>query len=175
VEQDTLSILIRHLDPAEPGDLSQVSAIFAWYAVNSLATFEESPRSEHHWSELCDLLSSRSLPFLVAEDDGQIAGYAYAGPWRTKPAYRHTVEDSVFISPDRTGLGIGKRLLTRLLAESANAGVRQMIAVIAEADSGASIALHMACGFTEAGRLADVGYKHGRWISTVLMQRAVSN
>jgi L-amino acid N-acyltransferase YncA len=102
-----------------------------------------------------------------------VAGYAYAGPWRHKPAYRTTVEDSIFLAPDLAGLGIGKRLLTELLTASAVAGARQMIAVIADSAAGASVGLHSSCGFTQAGRLADVGFKHGTWISTLLMQRAL--
>jgi L-amino acid N-acyltransferase YncA len=109
----------------------------------------------------------------VAETDGAIVGYAYAGPWRRKPAYRSTAEDSVFVAPGRTGLGIGRRLLTELLAACAEARLRQVIAVIADTGDQASVALHLACGFTHAGRLTEVGFKHGRWIDTLLMQRAL--
>jgi phosphinothricin acetyltransferase len=132
-----LNIVVRRLRHA---DLSQVSDIFGWYAINSAATFEESPRADADWSALAAELDGLGLPFLVAEADGAVAGYAYAGPWRRKAAYRATVEDSVFIAPGLTGRGIG---------------------------------LHESCGFTHAGRLADVGYKHGNWIGTLLMQRAV--
>jgi phosphinothricin acetyltransferase len=159
-----------------PGDLRQVANIFGWYAVNSVATFEDSPRSDAAWSQLAADLAVLGLPFLVAEAEigGAIVGYAYAGPWRDKAAYRGTVEDSIFIAPEQTGRGIGRLLLTDLIAACADARARQMIAVIADSDSDASVALHESCGFTRAGRLADVGYKHGRWISTLLMQRAVS-
>jgi len=109
----------------------------------------------------------------VAETGGVIAGYAYAGPWRRKPAYRLTVENSVFVAPGLTGAGIGRQLLTELLAQCAEAGLRQVIAVIADSGDPASAGLHRACGFTEAGRLTDVGYKHGRWIDTLLMQRTL--
>jgi phosphinothricin acetyltransferase len=109
----------------------------------------------------------------VAEAEGAIVGYACAGPWRRKPAYRSTVEDSVFVAPGRTGLGIGRRLLTDLLAACADARLRQVIAVIADSGEEASVALHLACGFSHAGRLTEVGFKHGRWIDTVLMQRAL--
>jgi len=121
-------------------------------------------------------LSARGLPFLVAEaeTDGSIIGYAYAGPWRHKPAYRTTVEDSIFIAPAETGRGVGRLLLTELLTACAAAGTHQVIAVIAESDAEASVALHESCGFTVAGRLVDVGFKHGRCVSTLLMQRALS-
>ncbi len=98
----------------------------------------------------------------MADADGSIAGYAYAGPWRRKPAYRATVEDSIFIAPGHTGQGIGRLLLTELLTACAAAGARQVIAVIADSAAEASVRLHESCGFAHAGRLADVGYKHGQ-------------
>ena len=103
--------------------------------------------------------------------DGSVCGFAYASPWRPKPAYRHTVEDSVYLSADCTGRGIGSALLGTLLAGCAAAGARQVIAVIADTGSGASAALHRRFGFTQAGLLSGVGRKHGRWIDTLLMQK----
>lgn len=161
------------LRPVRSADLDQVAEIFGWYAVNSLATFEEYPRSHSDWARHAGELAELGLPFLVAETGGVIAGYAYAGPWRRKPAYRLTVEDSVFVAPGQTGYGIGRQLLTELLARCAEAGVRQVIAVIADSGDPASAGLHLACGFTETGRLTSVGFKHGRWIDTLLMQRSV--
>jgi phosphinothricin acetyltransferase len=105
------------------------------------------------------------------EADGTVCGYAYASPWRPKPAYRYTVEDTVYISPGRTGCGLGSALLGGLLDGCAAAGARQVIAVIADTGSDVSAALHRRFGFAEAGRLHGVGRKHGRWIDTVLMQR----
>jgi phosphinothricin acetyltransferase len=101
---------------------------------------------------------------------GSTTGYAYAAPWRPKPAYRHTVEDSVYLAPDRTGRGLGRRLLDALLTRCAQAGVRQVVAVIADTGDGASVALHRSFGFADVGRLTGVGRKHGRWVDTVLMQ-----
>lgn len=138
-----------------------------------MATFEYAARTRASWSQHAAELTELGLPFLVAETDGAIVGYAYAGPWRRKPAYRSTAEDSVFVAPGRTGLGIGRRLLTELLAACTSARLRQVIAVIADSGDEASVALHLACGFTHAGRLTEVGFKHGRWIDTVLMQRAL--
>jgi len=168
VGQAALNVVVRRLTPA---DLTEVCSIFGWYAENSVATFEDSPRTEEAWIGLRDELDSLGLPFLVAEADGEFAGYAYAGPWRRKPAYRATVEDSIFLAAGMAGLGIGKLLLTELVSACADAGARQMIAVIADYHSEASVGLHRSCGFTEAGRLTEVGYKHGKWIGTVLMQR----
>jgi L-amino acid N-acyltransferase YncA len=152
-----------------------VGEIFGWYAANSVATFEESPRTQADWSRLHDQLADQGLPFLVAEADGNVVGYAYAGPWRRKPAYRFTVEDSIFIAPGKTGLGIGRLLLAGLLTACTEAGARQVIAVIADSGAQASVRLHESLGFNHAGRLTDVGYKHGQWISTLLMQRSIGS
>jgi len=165
-----LNVVVRRVTPA---DLTEVCRIFGWYAENSAATFEESPRAEAAWTDLSDELDGLGLPFLVADADGDVAGYAYAGPWRSKPAYRATVEDSIFVAPARAGFGIGKQLLTELITVSAETGARQMIAVIADHRADASVRLHTSCGFTRAGHLAEVGYKHGKWIGTLLMQRAL--
>jgi len=158
-----------------PADLRQVADIFGWYALNSVATFEVAPRSDAAWSQLASDLAALGLPFLVAEAeaDGSVVGYAYTAPWRGKPAYETTVEDSIFIAPSETGRGIGRFLLTELIAAAAAAGARQVIAVIADSGAEPSVALHQSCGFAHAGRLVDVGYKHEQWISTLLMQRAV--
>ena len=168
--QAVLTVVVRRLAAA---DLTQVGNIFGWYATHSVATFEESPRTRADWARLRKELDELGLPFLVADADGQVAGYAYAGLWRRKPAYRSTVEDSIFMAPAKAGLGIGRQLLTELIARCADSGSRQMIAVIADSDAEVSVRLHKSCGFTEAGRLADVGYKHGKWIGTLLMQRAL--
>jgi L-amino acid N-acyltransferase YncA len=166
---------------AVPADLEPVAAICAHYVTTTVTTFEEVPPTAADWQRRLDDLAGRNLPFLVAAQDGAVAGgpgqlntvcgYAYASPWRPKPAYRYTVEDTVYISPDRTGRGLGRALLGALLTACEQAGVRQVIAVIADTGSDASAALHRRLGFTTAGRLTRVGRKHGRWIDTVLMQR----
>jgi len=158
---------------AVPADAEQVAAIFAHYVATSLATFEEVAPTAPDWRRRLDDLTRRSLPFLVADADGggSVCGFAYASPWRPKPAYRYTVEDTVYLSPGHTGRGIGSALLGGLLAGCVSAGARQVIAVIADTGSDASAALHRRFGFTQAGRLSGVGRKHGRWIDTVLMQR----
>ncbi len=162
--------------PAAPADADQVAAIFAHYVTTSVATFEEVPPTAADWRRRLGDLNGANLPFLVAEDSpGTVCGFAYASPWRPKPAYRHTVEDTVYLSPRHTGRGLGSALLGGLLAGCADAGARQVIAVIADTESDASAALHRRFGFTEAGRLAGVGHKHGRWIDTVLMQRALGS
>jgi L-amino acid N-acyltransferase YncA len=165
-----LTVVVR---AAGAADLAAVSSIFAWYVEHTVATFEESPRDASEWSALLARLDGLDLPFLVAEADGVIGGYAYASPWRGKPAYRHTVEDSVFVAHDQVGQGLGRILLGDLLDRCAKSGARQMVAIIADTGEPHSVALHEAFGFTAAGRLKEVGYKHGRWIDTLLMQRPI--
>jgi L-amino acid N-acyltransferase YncA len=155
---------------AAPGDLDAVAAIFSHYVASSVITFEVTPPTAQDWRRTRDDLAARGLPFVVCECDGEVAGYAYAAPWRAKPAYRHTVESTVYVAPDRTGRGLGGRLLRALQRHCALVGVEQMIAVIADSGNPASVALHRACGFTVAGRLRNVGRKHGRLIDTLLMQ-----
>ncbi len=155
-------------------DLPAVAGIFAHYVRRSVATFEEDPPSAAAWRRKRDEIAARGLPFLVAEAGGQVAGYAYATAWRDKPGYRHTAEDTVYVAPDSTGHGLGRSLLEAVIEQCARAGIRQLVAVVADTGIPASLALHRACGFVEAGRLRAVGWKHGRWIDTVLMQRPLT-
>lgn len=164
-------------------DMARVAAIYAHYVATSVATFEVDPPPPDYWHDRLAELTERNLPFLVAEETeeteetedaegtGDILGYSFASPWRPRPAYRFTTEDSVYVAPGQGGRGIGSALLKPLLDQCAAAGVRRMIAVIADTGDGASRKLHARFGFTEAGVLNEVGYKHGRWIDTLLMQR----
>jgi phosphinothricin acetyltransferase len=161
------------VSPATSADLADVARIYAHYVTDSVATFEENAPGVDFWQVRLDDLAVRRLPFLVAKVGGEVAGYAYVSPWRPKPAYRHTVEDSIYLAPDRTGQGLGRALLGTLLTSCAQTDTRQVIAVIADTGSDASVALHLAFGFTHAGRLKSVGHKHDRWIDTVLMQRTL--
>jgi L-amino acid N-acyltransferase YncA len=164
------------IGPAGGADLAQVAEIFAHYVTHSVVTFETDPPTVADWRARLDTAASLGLPFLVARFGVAVAGYAYATPWRPKPAYRHTVEDTVYVAPGATGRGLGRALLAELLARAGQAGARQMVAVIADAgaESAASVALHRAAGFAYVGTLTAVGHKHGRWIDTVLMQRDLS-
>jgi len=162
--------------PASREDLAQVAGIFAYYVTHSVATFETDPPTVADWRAKLDTAASLGLPFLVATFGDAVTGYAYASSWRPKPAYRHTVEDTVYLAPGATGRGLGRALLAELLARAGQAGARQMVAVIADAgaESAASVALHRAAGFAHVGTLTAVGHKHGRWIDTLLMQRALT-
>lgn len=155
---------------ATADDLPAVAAIFGYYVMHSVVTFEVTPPTVEHWRHIRDDLAGRGLPFLVCESAGRVIGYAYATPWRPKPAYEHTVESTVYLAPGHTGRGLGRRLLVALQRACALAGAEQMIAVIADSGDPASAALHRSCGFTEAGRLRNVGRKHGRLIDTALFQ-----
>lgn len=161
--------------PVAPADLAAITDIYTHYVTNTVATFEETPLAVADWQRKLDDLAVRGLPFLVTEVAGEVAGFAYVGPWRPKPAYRHTVEDTIYLAPARTGQGLGRALLGELLASVRKTDARQVIAVIADTGSDASAALHRRFGFTPAGRLTAVGHKHGRWIDTLLMQQDLTS
>ncbi|MFF0728789.1 GNAT family N-acetyltransferase [Streptomyces sp. NPDC004134] len=160
--------------PATADDMAATAAIFAHCVDHTVISFELTPPPVGHWHERLAELTGRGLPFLVAEVDGTVAGYAYAGPWRPKPAYGRTVENSIYLAPDRTGQGIGGALLAELVDRCTWTDVRQIIAVIADTGSDASAELHRRHGFTQVGRLTEVGFKNGRWVGTILMQRTLN-
>ena len=152
--------------------LFDIAEIYARYVETSIATFELEVPDEAEWARRFDAIVGAGLPFLVAEFDGKVAGYAYCSPWKTRPAYRQTVEDSIYLAPWAIGKGLGGLLLDALLERCRALGIREVIAVIADTQ-GASPALHRRRGFVDAGRLVDVGFKHGRWLDTLLMQRSL--
>jgi L-amino acid N-acyltransferase YncA len=159
--------------PARPSDIAAITHIYAHAVNHGTASFELEPPPEAEMARRQDALFAGGFPYLVAEGDGGVLGYAYAGPYRARPAYRFTVEDSVYIAPKELGRGLGRRLLEALIVESEARGYRQMIAVIGDSAQHASIALHTALGFRLIGTLAAVGFKFGRWLDTVLMQRSL--
>ena len=159
---------------AANADAEHIAAIFAHYVTSTMVTFELEPPTVRDWRDKLRESQSAGRPFVVGMVSGQVVGYAYVGPWRLKPAYRHTVEDSVYLAPGHTGLGYGRSLLADLLARACETGARQVIAVIADTGHPASVRLHQGAGFTQAGRLRQVGFKHGHWIDTLLLQRDLS-
>ena len=161
------------LRAALPADIAAIQAIYAHHVVGGCATFELDAPSIEQMLRRYDALTSEGYPFLVAEADSIVVGYAYAGPYRERPAYRHTVEDSIYLSPGAVGQGLGTHLLGALLDECERIGFRQVIAVIGDSANAASIGLHRKAGFLMTGTLRAVGWKHGRWVDTVLMQRAL--
>jgi len=156
---------------AAEADLEAIAAIYGHHVVNGTASFEtEAPSLDEITRRYRDILQ-RGLPYLVAHQGGEVVGFAYAGPYRPRPAYRFTVEDSVYIRPDCVGQGIGRRLLAVVVAACAEAGFKQMVAIIGDSRNTASIRLHQSAGFEHVGVLRNVGLKFDRWLDTVLMQK----
>lgn len=164
---EAAAVLVR---AAREADMAAVQRIYAHHVLHGFGSFEEEP------PDLAEIMRrradylARGLPYLVAELDGRIVGYAYAGPYRTRSAYRYTVENSIYVDPAATGRGIGRRLLAELIAQCTALGFRQMIAVIGDSRNTSSIKLHEALGFKLAGNLRAVGRKRGRWLDSVMMQ-----
>ena len=158
---------------AEPGDIAAITRIYADAVLHGTASFELEPPDDAEMAHRQQALLTNGYPYLVAELAGTIAGYAYAGPYRARPAYKWTVEDSIYIGPKFHRRGIGARLLARLITDAERGGFRQMIAVIGDSAQTASIAIHAAAGFAMIGTFRSVGFKHGKWLDTVLMQRAL--
>ena len=138
--------------------------------LHGLASFEEAPPDAAEIERRYRDIVARGLPYVVVESDGRVAGFAYAGPYRTRPAYRYTVEDSVYIAPDAVGRGLGRAALSAVIRRAADRGYRQMIAIIGDSGNRASIRLHEKIGFHRMATLQAVGFKFGRWVDSVLMQ-----
>lgn len=153
--------------------MHDITAIYAHAVIHGTASFEIEPPSEAEMHSRRTALESGGFPYIVAEIGSRVAGYAYAGPYRTRIAYRYTVEDSVYIHPDAHRQGVGRMLLTELIAQAEARGFRQMIAVIGDSAQTSSIALHRSLGFSPVGTFSNIGFKHGRWLDSVLMQRAL--
>ena len=161
--------------PATAGDVDALAAIYGHHAREGLGTFEEAgPAPDEMARRLADVLAL-DLPYLVAEEAGDVLGFAYAAPFRPRSAYRFTVEDSVYIAPHAQRRGVGKSLLADLIARCEALGLRQMIAVIGDSGNASSIGLHAAFGFEHAGVGRSLGFKHGRWVDIVWMQRALNS
>ncbi|WP_245975876.1 GNAT family N-acetyltransferase [Amycolatopsis palatopharyngis] len=161
------------LRDAVTDDLPAIRSIYAHYVETSTATFELTAPDAAEWERRFAAVTGAGLPFLAAEFDGTLIGYAYCTPWKTRPAYNRTVEDSIYLAPTAAGKGAGGRLLDALLERCAAVGIREVLAVVADTGDAASLELHRCRGFTEAGRLTGVGFKHDRWLDTVLLQRSL--
>jgi L-amino acid N-acyltransferase YncA len=161
------------LRPAIAADLPAITAIYAHHVHTGLASFETEAPTLAEMTQRFAAITGGGYPYFVAEFDRAVLGYAYANAYRTRPAYRFTVEDSIYIAPQAIGRGVGRTLLARLVAECEASGYRQMLAVIGDSANTASIALHRACGFTRKCTLDAVGFKFGRWVDSVIMQRAL--
>jgi L-amino acid N-acyltransferase YncA len=160
-----------HVRPATPADIPAIARIYAHAVRHGTASFELEPPEEAEMTRRQRALLDGGYPYLVAEIDGSVAGYAYAGPYRTRPAYRFSVENSIYVAPEAHRRGIGRVLLDALIAQCELRGYRLMIAVIGDSAQAPSIALHRAAGFKMVGAFEGVGYKFDRWLDSVLMQR----
>ncbi len=155
----------------EDADLPQLRDIYNHYVRTSTVTFDEIESDEAAWAAKKERIIALGLPFLVAESDaGELLGYALAQPWSPKSAYRFTVENSIYLAPSAAGRGVGRTLLEAFIAACRTAGLRRIVAVIADEEAEASIALHRRAGFVDAGRLTGVGVKFGRELGVVLLQ-----
>jgi L-amino acid N-acyltransferase YncA len=163
------------LRTATLADIAAITRIYAHTVANGTASFELEPPDEAEMARRQQALLVRNFPYVVAELAGAVVGYAYAGPYRDRRAYDWCVEDSLYIAPEFHRKGIGRLLLTRLVAESEALGFRQMIGVVGDSTNTASIAVHAAVGFRLIGNFQSIGFKHGRWLDTVLMQRALGS
>ena len=161
------------LRPATVADAAAVRAIYAHHVLHGLGTFEETPPSVEEMATRMTALMVDGLPWLLAEADGRAVAFAYATQFRPRSAYRHTVEDSVYVAPDALGQGHGRAALAALIDTCRGLGKRSMCAVIGDSGNTASIGLHEALGFRRTGIFREIGFKHGRWVDVVFMQRAL--
>lgn len=165
----TADLLLR---PTCEADIPAIAAIYAEAVLHGTASYELDPPSEAEMTRRWRELARRDHPHMVAVRAGAVLGYAYAGPYRPRPAYRYSVEDSVYVAPTARGRGVGRALLRTLITASEERGFRQMIAVIGGGTGHpASVGLHLSLGFRHIGIIEGSGFKHGRWLDTVLMQR----
>jgi len=162
-----------HVRAANDADLRAVTKIYSHHVLHGLASFEEVPPSLDEMKARRAGVLQMGLPYLIAELDGRVVGYSYATFYRTRPAYRYTVEDSVYVEEGLHGRGVGTALLAELIARCEHGPWRQMLAVIGDSGNAGSIALHRRMGFRPAGNLVSVGFKFGRWVDSVFMQRAL--
>lgn len=159
---------------ATADDAEALAAIYGHHVLHGFGTFEEEPPSAAEMETRRAAIAARGLPYLVAEADGRVLGFAYAGPFRPRAAYRYTVEDSVYIAPDAIGKGVGRAVLTAVLAQCEAMGLRQVVAVIGDSGNAASIGLHRSLGFVDAGVGKSFGFKRGRWVDIVWMQKPLN-
>jgi len=163
-------LLIR---PSRDDDVTAIAAIYAYHVLHGVASFEEVPPSVEEMARRRADIVGRGFPYFGAERGGRVVGYCYSGPYRARVGYRFSIEDSIYIDVNEVGRGIGRALLAQVIERSTELGYRQMIAVIGGSETLPSINLHKALGFTYIGTFTGIGFKFGRWIDSVYMQRAL--
>jgi phosphinothricin acetyltransferase len=159
---------------ATADDAKALAAIYGHHVLTGFGTFEEEPPSPAEMESRRAAIADRGLPYLVAEEAGRVLGFAYAAPFRPRQAYRYTLEDSVYIAPDAIGQGVGRMVLAAVIAACESLGIRQLVAVIGDSGNAASIGLHRSLGFVDAGVGKSFGFKHGRWVDIVWMQKSLN-
>lgn len=159
---------------ATEADADALAAIYGDAVLNGFGTFEEDPPSPAEMDARRRAVQDQGLPYLVAEADGRVLGFAYASPFRPRAAYRYTLEDSVYVAPEAHGKGVGRAVLSAVIEACAALGVRQLMAVIGDSENAGSIGLHRAMGFEQTGVGKSVGFKHGRWVDIVHMQKPLN-
>ena len=160
--------------PATEADAEALARIYGHAVLHGFGTFEEEPPSPADMEGRRRLIANRGLPYLVADEARHVLGFAYAGPFRPRAAYRYTLEDSVYVAPDAVGQGVGKALLLAIIEACEALGVRQLIAVVGDSGNSASLALHRSLGFLQTGVSRSVGFKHGRWVDIVQLQKPLN-
>jgi len=159
--------------PSTDADLSAITAIYAHHVLHGTGTFETTPPTESEMAGRRADVLAKGLPWLVIEQDGQVLGYAYCNWFKPRPAYRYSAEDSIYLHPEAAGRGLGRQLLTALMAQAEAVGVRKLIAVIGDSANAGSVGVHRALGFQPVGTIASCGWKFGRWLDIVLMDKVV--
>lgn len=161
--------------PASAADFAAIQSIYSHHVLHGLASFEETPPTVQEMRGRYDEVISHGLPYLVAEESGEVLGYGYCTPYRSRSAYRYSLEDSVYVREGRHRKGIGRGILCALIERCEQLGYRQLIAVIGDSAQTPSIRLHESMGFLRAGTLRSVGFKFGRWVDTLIMQRPLGS
>jgi phosphinothricin acetyltransferase len=159
--------------PSRDADVPAITAIYGHHVLHGTGTFETTPPTESEMAARRADVLAKGLPWLVMEDGGRVVGYAYCQQFRPRPAYRYAAEDSIYLHPDAAGKGWGKQLLAEMMRQAQAAGMRKLIAVIGDSGNAASIGVHRALGFTDAGVIRSCGWKFGRWLDIVIMEKGL--
>ena len=168
-----MSVVIRPFQPKNPSDIKAITEIYAYHVTHGSGSFEHEPPSIDEMEARFEMLVSKSYPIFVAVEDGDIIGYAYAGPHKGRKGYDGTVEDSVYVAPQAVRKGVGRLLLSTIISAAQDAGYRQMMAVIGDSENLASIGLHTDLGFTLIGTAKGIGFKFGRYLDVTYMQKSL--
>jgi L-amino acid N-acyltransferase YncA len=159
--------------PSHDSDLPAITAIYAHHVLNGTGTFETAPPSESDMTARRADVLAKGLPYLVAEDDGQVLGFAYCQWFKPRPAYRFSAEDSIYLHPDAAGKGLGRALLAQLARQAEEIGIRKLIAVIGDSNNAGSVGVHRSLGFAPVGMFKSCGWKFGKWLDIVLMEKTL--